>query len=177
MIVLFLASFLGGLVLAVISMLVGVERKGAPLVVAATASKPPVRLTRPVISAFAMLFGIIGYLLTRHTTLGPATRLLLAAVAGGLGVLGSVLLVARWAVQGGSPVDHELLQGHVATVTRGASGSQPAEITYVMDGVTTVVPATSIDDTVLTKGMEVVIERIDDGMAHVEAWSRVEERL
>ncbi len=177
MIALFLGFFMAGLVLAVVSMLIGVERKGAPLVVAATTSRPRVRLTRPVISAFAMLFGILGYLLTRHTTLGPAPRLLLAAVAGGLGVVGSVLLVARWAVRGGSPVDHELLQGHVATVTRAGSANQPAEITYEMDGVTTVVPAKSIDDTALTKGMEVVIERIDDGMAYVEAWSRVEERL
>lgn len=177
MIALFLGFFMAGLVLAVVSMLTGVERKGAPLVVAATASRPRVKLTRPVLSAFAMLFGILGYLLTRHTTLGPVTRLVLAAVAGGLGVVASVLLVARWAVRGGSPVDHELLQGHVATVTRGASENQAAEITYIMDGVTTVMPATSIDDIVLTKGMEVVIERIDGGTAYVESWSRVEERL
>jgi hypothetical protein len=174
---LFLGCFLGGLVLAVISMLTGVERRGAPLTVAATSSMPRVRLTRPVVSAFAILFGVLGYLLTRHTTLGPATRLVIAAVAGGLGVVGSILLVAKWAVRGGSPVDHELLQGHVATVTRGTTSTAPAQITYELDGVTTTVDAVSIDDSELAKGTEVVIERIDNGLAYVEAWSRVEERL
>lgn len=177
MIALFLGCFLGGLVLAVVSMLTGVEGRGAPLTVTATASLPRVRMTRPVVSAFAMLFGILGYLLTRHTTLGPVARLVLAAVAGGLGVLGSVLLIRRWAVRGGSPVDHELLQGHVATVTRSASKTEAAQITYELDGVRTVVSAQAIDDTELSSGTEVVIERIEDGVAFVEAWSRVEERL
>jgi len=177
MIPLFLGCFLAGLVLAVVSMLTGVERRGAPLVTTASTTLPRVRLTRPVLAAFAMLFGILGYLLTRHTVLGPAARLILAAVAGGLGVLGSVLLIAKWAVRGGSPVDHEILQGHVATVTRGATATESAQITYELDGVKVTIAASSIDDTVLVHGMEVVIERIDDGVAYVEAWARVEERL
>ena len=177
MIALFLGSFLGGLVLAVVSMLTGVQPRGAPLVATAPTAMPRVRLTRPVIAAFAMLFGIFGYLLTRHTSLGPTARLVIAAVAGGLGVVGSILLIARWAVRGGTPVDHELLQGHVATVTRAASATEPAQITYVLDGVSNTVPASPIDDTVLTQGTEVVIERIEGGVAYVEAWSRVEERL
>ena len=177
MIPLFLGFFLAGLVLAVVSMLTGVEGKGAPLVVSSGAPKPRVRLTRPVLSAFAMLFGILGYLLTRYTTLGPVARLVLAAVAGSLGIVGSILLVARWAVRGGAPVDHELIQGHVATVTQGATATEPAQISYVLDGIKTVMPAVSIDDTDLPAGTEVVIERIDDGVAYVEAWSRVEERL
>lgn len=177
MIALFLGCFLAGLVLAVVSMLTGVEPKGAPLTVAPTNAKPRVRLTRPTLAAFAMLFGVLGYLLTKYTTLGPAARLILAAIAGGLGVLGSILLIARWAVRGGTPVDHELLQGHVATVTRAPSGTEPAQITYELDGIRTTVNAVSIDDTLLTHGMEVVIEHIDNGVARVEAWSRVEERL
>lgn len=177
MIALFLGCFLAGLVLAVISMLTGVEPKGVPLTVAPTTAKPRVRLTRPIVAGFGMLFGVFGYLLTKYTTLGPAARLILAAVAGGLGVVGSILLITKWAVRGGTPVDHELLQGHVATVTRASAGTTPAQITYVLDGVQTTVNATSIDNTALTLGMEVVIERIDDGVAYVEAWSRVEERL
>ena len=177
MIPLFLASFMAGLVLAVVSMLTGVERKGAPLVVSENAPKPRVRLTRPIVSAFAVLFGVFGYLLTKYSTLGPVARLVLAAIAGGLGVLGSVLLVSRWAVRGGAPVDHELIQGHVATVTRSATATEAAQITYELDGIRTVMSAASIDDTLLVAGAEVVIERIDDGVAYVEAWSRVEERL
>ena len=174
---LFLGFFLAGLVLAVVTMLKGVEPKGVPLAVAPTTAKPRVRLTRPIVAGFGMLFGIFGYLLTKYTTLGPAPRLVLAAVAGGLGVVGSILLITRWAVRGGTPVDHELLQGHVATVTRAATGTEPAQITYELDGARTTVNAVAVDNTALTLGMEVVIERVDDGVAHVEAWSRVEERL
>ena len=124
-----------------------------------------------------MLFGVLGYLLTTRTTLGPVSTLVLAAVAGGLGILGSVLLVAKWAVKGAHDDTAELIQGHVATVTRGVTSSQPAEITYVLSGVKSVVPAKSVDDVKLVAGAEVVIERIENGVAYVEAWSQVEERL
>ena len=74
-------------------------------------------------------------------------------------------------------MDHDLIQGHVATVTQGAAATERAQISYVLDGIKTVMPAVSIDDTALVEGTEVVIERIDDGIAYVEAWARVEERL
>lgn len=177
MIPLFLGSFLAGLVLTVVSMLVGVERPGAVVPRVDQGTRPRVRLTRPIIAAFAMLFGVLGYLLSAHTTLGPISTLILAAVAGGLGILGSVLLVAKWAVRGAHDDTAELIQGHVATVSRGATASQPAEITYVLSGVRSIVPAKSIDDAKLVAGAEVVIERIENGVAYVEAWSQVEERL
>jgi hypothetical protein len=177
MIPLFLGSFLAGLVLTVISMLVGVEGRGGPVPRLERAVRPRVRLTRPIIAAFAMLFGVLGYLLNRHTTLGPVSTLTLAAVAGGLGILGSVLLVAKWAVKGAHDDTAELLQGHVAIVTRDATASSPAEITYVLDGVRSVVPAKSVDETRLAMGAEVVIERIENGVAFVEAWAQVEGRL
>lgn len=177
MIPLFLGSFLAGLVLAVVSMLIGVERPSAVVPRAEPAMRPRVRLTRPIIAAFAMLFGVLGYLLSAHTTLAPISTLLLAAIAGGVGILGSVLLVAKWAVKGAHDDTAELIQGHVATVTRGATPTQPAEITYVLSGVKSVVPAQSVDDVKLVAGAEVVIERIENGVAYVEAWSQVEERL
>jgi hypothetical protein len=177
MIPLFLGSFLAGLILTVVSMLVGVERRGGVVPRAEPGERPRVRLTRPIIAAFAMLFGVLGYLLERHTTLGPVSTLVLAAVAGGLGILGSVLLVAKWAVKGAHDDTAELLQGHVATVTRDATDSAPAEITYVLNGARSVVPAKPVDDTRLVTGAEVVIERIENGIAYVEAWAQVEQRL
>lgn len=177
MIAVFLGTFLAGLILTVVSMLIGVERSGPAVQRIGPSGRPRVRLTRPIIAGFAMLFGILGYLLTAHTTLGPASTLLLAAVAGGLGILGSVLLVAKWAVKGAHDDTAELLQGHVATVSRGETTSEPAQITYVLNGVQSVVPAKSIDDAKLVLGTDVVIERIEGGVAYVEAWSQVEERL
>lgn len=177
MIPLFLGSFLTGLILTVVSMLVGVERRGAVVPRVDRGAHPRVRLTRPIIAAFAMLFGVLGYLLNRHTTLRPISTLLLAAVAGGLGILGSVLLIAKWAVKGAHDDTAQLLQGHVATVTRDATASAPAEITYVLNGIRSVVPAKLLDETELATGAEVVIERIENGVAFVEAWAQVEQRL
>lgn len=177
MIPLFLGSFLAGLVLTVVSMLIGVERRGAVFPRLDPAARPRVKFTRPVVAAFAMLFGVLGYLLNRHTTLGPGSTLILAAVAGGLGILGSVLLVAKWAVKGAHDDTAELLQGHVAAVTRDATEFAPAEITYVLNGIRSVVPAMSIDNSRLAVGAEVVIERIENGIAFVEAWDQVEQRL
>ncbi|HEX2778389.1 MAG TPA: hypothetical protein VHM30_02750, partial [Gemmatimonadaceae bacterium] len=69
----FLGAFLAGLVLGVGAMLFGVERKAkaAPR----PGAEPPTigaRLTVPNVAAFATLFGAMGYLLHRYTSLGTA---------------------------------------------------------------------------------------------------------
>lgn len=177
----FLGLFLAGLVLAVGAMLFGVERKrssatGAPTIGA--------RLTVPNVAAFATVAGAVGYLLHRYSSLGTPAVLVIAGIAGGLAVVGAVLLVARWALPAvaAEVVDERyLLQGHPARVTRivgGAAGAPSAyEISYEEGGATHVLRAHSLEGTVLTPGSEVVIERVEDGAAYVEAWSVVERRL
>jgi len=178
---LFLGLFLAGLVLAVGAMLFGVERTrpsvdGAPTIGA--------RLTVPNVAAFATVSGAVGYLLHRYGSLGTATIFVIAAIAGALGVVGAVLLVARWALPAvaAEVVDERyLLQGHPARVTRilaGATGAPSAyEISYDEGGVTHLLRAHSLEGAVLAPGSEVVIERVENGAAYVEAWSVVERRL
>lgn len=178
---LFLGLFLAGLVLAVGAMLFGVERKrqsatGAPTIGA--------RLTVPNIAAFATVSGAVGYLLHRYSSLGTAAILIIAAIAGALGVVGAVLLVARWALPAvaGEVVDERyVLQGHPARVTRiiaDTAGAPSAyEISYEEGGATHVLRAHSLEGTELAPGSEVVIERVENGAAYVEAWSVVERRL
>lgn len=181
----FLGAFLAGLVLGVGAMLFGVERKAnaAPR----PGAEPPTigaRLTVPNVAAFATLFGAMGYLLHRYTTLGTAVTLVLAAVLGVAGVAGASLVVARWALPGvvAEVVDERyLLQGTPARVTRvigGGNGAPSAyEISYDDGGRTQVLPARSLEGEPLAPGGEVVIERVEDGYAYVEAWSVVERRL
>jgi len=178
---LFLGLFLAGLVLAVGAMLFGVERKrqsadGVPTIGA--------RLTVPNIAAFAAVSGAVGYLLHRYSALGTLAVFAIAAAAGALAVVGAILLVARWALPAvaAEVVDERyLLQGHPARVTRiiaDATGAPAAyEISYEEGGATHVVRAHSLEGTVLTPGSEVVIERVENGAAYVEAWSVVERRL
>lgn len=180
----FLGLFLVGLVLGVGAMLFGVERRrpatsgvsGTPTVAA--------RLTVPNVAAFAAAAGAVGYLLHLYTTLGTVSVFAIAAAAGALGVAGASLLVARWALPAvaAEVVDERyILQGHPARVTRivtDAAGAASAyEISYEEGGATHVLPARSLDGAPLAPDAEVVIERVEDGAAYVEAWSVVERRL
>ncbi len=181
---LFLALFLAGLVLGVGAMLFGVERKRSPAVGVAGASTVGARLTIPNVAAFCAAAGAAGYLVHRYSVLGPVAVSLIAAGAGALGVIGASLLVARWALPGvvAEVTDERyLLQGHPARVTRlisdATGGSAVYEISYEDGGRTNVTRAFSLEGTPLEVESDVVIERIEDGAAYVEAWSVVEKRL
>ena len=180
----FLALFLAGLILAVGVMLFGVERRRAPVGGFAGAPTIGARLTVPNVAAFATASGAVGYLLHRYSALGTAATFLLAAAAGVVGVIAASLLVARWALPAvaAEVVDERyLLQGHPARVTRivtDASGAPSAyEIAYEDGGATHVLRAHSLEGSALTPDMDVVIERVENGIALVEAWSVVERRL
>ncbi|HXC24948.1 MAG TPA: hypothetical protein VNU46_03465, partial [Gemmatimonadaceae bacterium] len=73
----------------------------------------------------------------------------------------------------------EELQGTVATVTKAIVPGVPGEIVYDFRGERLVVAAREIGETGETVGVgtEVVIEKIEGGVADVELWSVVEQRL
>ena len=180
----FLALFLAGLVLGVGAMLFGVERRRTVSSDAPGAPTIGARLTVPNVAAFAAASGAVGYLLDRYTTLDTLWVFVIAVAAGGLAIAGASLLVARWALPAvaAEVVDERyILQGHPARVTRvvtDATGAPSAyEIAYEEGGATHVVRAHSLEGTELTPGSEVVIERVENGAAYVEAWAVVERRL
>ena len=180
----FLALFLAGLVLGVGVMLFGVERRRVPAGGDPGGPTIGARLTVPNIAGFAASSGAAGYLLHRYSALGTAPVFVLAAAAGVIGMIGASLIVARWALPAvaAEVVDERyVLQGHPARVARivsDAAGAPSAyEISYEEGGTTHVLRAHSLDGTVLTPGADVVIERVEDGAAYVEAWSVVERRL
>jgi hypothetical protein len=183
---LFLISFLAGLLLMVGSMLWGVERRPKATAKLASEGQQTIRarLTVPNLGAFLTLFGVTGYPLFRYTTLGTLSTLVLAAMLGVAGVVGASLVIARWAVPGVAAeiVDARyLLQGQPARVTRVIREVDRSALTYEIayegGGREQMARARSLDGTELAKGSEVVIERIEDGYAYVEAWAIVERRL
>lgn len=170
----FLASLLSGLLLGVRAMLVGVERPGG------TGAPPRAALSLPSIAVFATLFGLVGYLLLRYAAAGAAVALAIAIVVAGAGVAGFVALVAKWAVPSAAaePEDERyLLQGTPAQVTRAITADADGEVSYAVDGAQYATPARSFDGTPLDVGADVAIDRIEDGVAYVEAWALVERRL
>ena len=188
----FLGSFLLGLILAVSYMLVGIERSEATTLLAelrrAAARRvgmvaqdaSALRMVFSVAGAFSLLFGVVGYALLRSTILGPGTVALIALAAGAAGAFAASILIAKWAIPGGlaEEVDERyVLQGHVAVVTRAISGGGEGEVAFDIDGVHHVARACSLDGTPVEGNTEVVIERIEDGVAYVEPWAHVEQRI
>jgi hypothetical protein len=91
-----------------------------------------------------------------------------------------ITLLARWALRGlpapFSPDDHEI-QGTFAVVTMDISAARPGQISYEFMGKRELVPARSVGTSLIPLGSEVVIDRIEEGVAFVEEWAVVEQRL
>jgi hypothetical protein len=91
-----------------------------------------------------------------------------------------ITLLAQWAFRGISTASadeqHEI-QGQLAVVTRDISVQAPGEILYGHLGRQIQIPARGLSTRSLLVGSEVVIDRIEDGIAFVEEWAVVERRL
>jgi membrane protein implicated in regulation of membrane protease activity len=174
--VLFLVAFIGGLVLAVFAMLHGLEhlrprRKRAP--------SPFLNLSN--VAAFAVGFGATGYPLATRTQLPTWGLVLLGLAGGGVAVSGMTILLAQWALRGGTSLSPEAeaeeVQGLFAQVTTDIPAVGRGRITYDRLGKRLECDAQCLSNGPLPRGTEVVIDRIDDGVAYVEEWSVVEQRL
>ena len=160
-----------GLVLGVFGMLRGIERGDL---------RPRLVFNLPTVAALAAFFGLSGYLITRNTTLAPAVTIVLAAVAALIGASGMFALIAGWAVPSARrDVEDEryTLQGCFGRVTRAIRADQDGEIAYQQAGERRVAGARSLDGRAIPADSEVVIERIEEGVAYVELWSKIEKQL
>jgi hypothetical protein len=181
----FLAAFLLGLVLGVYAMISGVERIGSGRspeldALGRPIGVPRMALTAPIVGAFATVFGIIGYLLFRYTSLGVLAQLAITIASALICTAAATRVVTYWATQAAEndAVDERyLLQGHPAQVHTAISPDGTGEIAYDVGGKRYVVAAQSLDGTSIAVGTEVVIDRVENGVAYVELWVQVEQRL
>jgi membrane protein implicated in regulation of membrane protease activity len=172
MTILFLASFIGGLLLAVRIMIAGVERPRTEH----PAGERSFRLSPPVVSAFAVVFGIAGYVMARRQLGTVVTQVAIPAAIGAVSAMITARLVRDWwKVTPEHETDDErfVLQGHVAQVTKPIAGGVDGEVTFEHEGKRHVHRARGLDDTSLAAGDVVVIERIEDDIAYVESWTDV----
>lgn len=167
--------FLAGLLFSVRVMVRGVERR-------ASAGDAIVRARWAMIAGALTLSGFLGSVLVRLelSIAAAAAWALGGAVAGAASAL---ILVRRAAAM---PVsDHEFdprfaLQGVPAIVVQPipASGDGLVRLPAGAGAVhESMLPARSVDGTPIAIGVEVGVERVDDGVAFVEAWSAIEARL
>jgi hypothetical protein len=170
----YLLSFIIGLLLAVRIMFFGAERRRL------RSDAMPLRRSEPAISAFLLMFGIAGYLLTRPGRLAPGVGTGAAAVLGTLWALVMTrLAIATARVKPEHDPDDPrfVLQGHVAVVTSAIPFDGEGAILYGEGDAGRSLRARSIDGQAIDAGAEVCIERVDDGVAFVELWALVEARL
>jgi membrane protein implicated in regulation of membrane protease activity len=171
----YLAAFITGLLLAVRIMFFGAERRRARALDAM-----PLRRSEPAVVAFLVMFGVAGYLLTRHGMLslvvGTGVALLLGAFWAVL-VMRLAIATARIQPEHDPDDPRYLLQGHVAVVTEAIPASGEGAITYGEGDGHRTLRARAIDESAMSEGLEVCIERVVDEVAFVEPWALVEARL
>lgn len=172
--IVYLVAFLGGLALAVHVMLNGVERWKRR-----RSKKPSAALNPPTVAAFAIGFGASGYLFTTRSGLSTLSILVVSLVIGIAALAGMIVLMAKWALRAPVPshADEEDVNGQVATVTKAITPDEPGEISWYAWEKRHVLPALAFGDTNIPVGTEVVIDIVENGMARVELWSVVEQRL
>lgn len=173
---LYLAVFIGALLLAVRIMIVGVERPRE----ASPFGERSFRLSPPVLVAFGIVFGAAGYLMTQRQIATTAARATVAVVLGaGAAILAARLVRRWWAVVPEHDVDDEryVLQGQLARVTKPIRADVEGEVTFRFGNAERRVRARDLDGGSITADTEVVIERIENEVAYVEAWQEVEKRL
>lgn len=171
--IIFSLSVLAGLAVGVRSMIVGIDREQRGRRVTSY-------INWPTIGAFLVAFGIVGYLLARFTALGAGAIVAIAAAAGIVALAGTVSLIAGWAVPSAAlDVEDERyrLQGHLGRVVEAVGGSEAGAIEFEHEGTHHRYAARSLDDAAIPEGSEIAIERIEDGVAYVELWSRIAEQL
>ena len=171
---LFNLVFLGGLLLSVRVMVVGVER-------GTRGGQSVVRSRWAMLAGTLTLAGFTGSVLNRSgaASMSLWSVVLIAATAGGWSAR---LLVRRAAAM---PVsEHEFdprfeLQGVPATVVSpipaGGDGLVRLPAGLTADG--GAIAARSLDGSPIASGIEVGVERIENGVAIVEVWAAIETRL
>lgn len=173
MILFFAAFLLAGLLVGVVAMLGGIDRRqrhGAWVKY----------LNLPTAGAAAALFGIVGYPLAKYSTLSILAMLAIAGAAAAAAAALMVAIIAGWAVPSAALHVEDpryALQGHPARVSQSITTDHAGEIFFEHDGTRRSVPALGLEGAAISVGTEVVIERIEDGVAHVELWSNIEGEL
>jgi membrane protein implicated in regulation of membrane protease activity len=125
------------------------------------------------LSAFLTWFGGAGYLLTRYS---PLTALAITLMAFVFGVVGGTLFftaIARFIVPRLTVLNPEdfRVQGAVARVTSTIQPDRIGEIVYTLGGSRHADGARSESGEMIERGTQVVILRIEKGIAYVQPWA------
>lgn len=126
------------------------------------------------LSAFLAWFGGAGYLLTRYSSF---TSVVILAVAAVMGIVGGGIIFVTLAkfifprLTELRPEDYQV-DGTVARVTSSIAQGGTGEIVYTLGGTRRADGARSATGEALERGTEVVIVKVERGIAYVERWDK-----
>ncbi|HEY2855561.1 MAG TPA: NfeD family protein [Gemmatimonadaceae bacterium] len=125
------------------------------------------------LSAFLTWFGGAGYLLTRYSPLAALAVTLTALVFGVVGAAAFFSAIARYIVPRLTVLnpDDFRVQGAVARVTSTIQPGRIGEIVYTLGGTRHADGARSESGELIDRGTQVVILRLEKGIAYVEPWA------
>jgi hypothetical protein len=188
----YLASFLLGLALCVVSAFTGGHSHGSHFHFGShnhihvargsahtghnSASHQPALVNGFTMTAFLCWFGGVGYLLRTHSGLLPSLILLLSLLSGFAGgalifwFLASVLLPREHALS----AEETEITGVVGRVTGPLRPEGTGEIVYTQLGARKSVPARADNGVAIERGSEVVVLRYERGIAYVRPWQDLE---
>jgi membrane protein implicated in regulation of membrane protease activity len=171
----FIALVFVGLIAAVRVMLYGVERQRP----AGDPSPRSFSASPALVATFCFVAGITGYVSMRFGVSPAATWLASVGLGAVATYAAAQIIAAWWTVVPEHDVDDEryVLQGSLGKVVAPIGATTAGQISLESSGHNEVLPARGIDDQSMPVGTEVVIERIEDGVAYVEDWAAVEKRL
>ena len=126
------------------------------------------------LSAFLTWFGAAGYLLTRYSPLAALAVTLTALIFGAIGGALFFTAIARFIVPRLTVLNPEdfRVEGAVARVTSTIQRGRIGEIVYTLGGTRHADGARSESGEAIEKGTQVVILRVEKGIAYVEPWAR-----
>lgn len=134
----------------------------------------PSPLNAGTIAAFLTWFGGAGYLLTRYSSFAALSIAAIASLAGLVGGALVFLFLAKFInprLTVLAPEDFQL-SGVVAKVTSTIHPGGTGEIVYTLGGTRHADGARAETGEQLERGTEVVILRVDKGIAYVDRWSK-----
>jgi len=125
------------------------------------------------LSAFLTWFGGAGYLLSRYSALTALSSTLAALVCGAVGGALFFAVIAKYIVPRLTIMnpDDFRVQGVVARVTSAIQPRGIGEIVYTLGGTRHSDGARSASEQPIERGTQVVVLRIEKGIAYVEPWA------
>jgi hypothetical protein len=133
-------------------------------------------LNPSAISVFLAWFGGAGYLLTRGAVLTFWMVLLVSIVTGAAGgfAIGWVMRLVMKHEKPLDPADYEMV-GVLGTLTCLLRPGGVGEMVYVRDGARRPLPVRAERNELIERGTEVVVTRLENGVAFVRTWSDLAE--